>query len=325
MDETIYTPLEIKQNSMTFQWYLKMPSVFKENRKIIDDKTIEYQEFLKKRIEQFRRDLDVYWEQLLDYENWGDIALCMKYKKKANILDNRLIAAMDKIQRINEEESSYGWKLSEYPLRKETHDKLIPYKKLFDAGQDFIEKRDLWLSSQVGSFDPGDIANDIGIIYEVILNLEQTFEENPSSRKLSEDIKHIIDVFKMNMPIIQTLGNPGMKLRHWEQISEMVGFPIKVSSELTLEKIIEFGLEDYLARFVVISESATKENNLELAMSRMVIEWQGIAFVINAYRDTGTYILSSVEDIQTLLDDHIIKTQTMKGSPYIKPFEIEIM
>lgn len=127
------------------------------------------------------------------------------------------------------------------------------------------------------------------------------------------------------MPIIQTLGNPGMKERHWEQISEIVGFPIKVSAELTLEKIIEFGLEDYLSKFESISESATKENNLEKAMSRMMIEWQGVSFIVNSYRDTGTYILSSIDDIQVLLDDHIIKTQTMKSSPYIKPFEKEIL
>lgn len=135
----------------------------------------------------------------------------------------------------------------------------------------------------------------------------------------------MIDTFKVNMPTIQTLGNPGMKERHWEQISEMVGFPIKISPDLTLERIIEFGLEEYLPKFETISESATKENNLERAMNKMFVEWKEMAFTVNAYRDTGTYIMSSVDDIQNMLDDHIIKTQTMKGSPYIKPFETEIL
>lgn len=262
MDQTIYSPLEIKQNSITFQWYLRMSSVFRQNQKIIEEKTQHYQEWLRKRIEQFRRDLDLYCGQLLDYANWGDIALVSKYKRKANQLDSRLMAAMEKIERINEEETSYNWPRSEYPLRKQTHDKLLPYKMLFDAGQDFIEKRDLWLKSQVGSFDPINIANDIDTIHEIVLKLAEDFEPIPQPKRLAEDIKIIIDEFKMNMPIIQTLGNPGMKLRHWEQISEMVGFPITVSVELTLEKIIEFGLEDYLARFQKISQSATKENNL---------------------------------------------------------------
>lgn len=127
------------------------------------------------------------------------------------------------------------------------------------------------------------------------------------------------------MPIIQTLGNPGMKERHWEKISEIVGFPIVVDEDLTLEKIIDYGLDDYIEKFEAISEAATKENNLEKALIKMMAEWKDMEFTILTYKDTGTYILSAVDDIQVLLDDHLIKTQTMKNSPYIRPFEKEIL
>jgi dynein heavy chain len=49
-------------------------------------------------------------------------------------------------------------------------------------------------------------------------------------------------------------------------------------------------------------------------------DWDPLEFACKAVPDKESYILDgeAIELIQTTLDDHIIKTQTMKGSPFAK-------
>jgi dynein heavy chain len=56
-------------------------------------------------------------------------------------------------------------------------------------------------------------------------------------------------------------------------------------------------------------------------LDNMMNEWAGVTFTCVPYKTTGTFVMRATDDVAGLLDDHIVKTQTMMGSPFIKPIQ----
>ncbi|KYM93367.1 Dynein heavy chain 7, axonemal [Cyphomyrmex costatus] len=324
-DYWLLTESEMSNNSVAFQWYHRIPQIFEDSRVIIENKTQEYQDALKGvRYQKFIEELDSYVKQVEEMQYWGDIEEVYRYQRRAQNLENRLITAMDKIDKFNEEEVAFSWEITQYPLRKRIADRLQPFKKLFDSICEYLTKYDKWINSTIGSYNPEEIDNDVGTYYRTIYKLEKAFQE-PDVRELAAAVRERIEEFKDRMPAVMTLGNPGMKARHWDQISAIAGIPIKFDVDLTLGKILAMGLDVFIPQFEGVSEAATKEDTLEKGMDKMHREWVDLIFTVNPYKDTGTYVIAGVDEIQLLLDDHIIKAVTIKNSPYIKPFEARII
>uniref|UniRef100_H2Z3M2 Dynein axonemal heavy chain 7 n=1 Tax=Ciona savignyi TaxID=51511 RepID=H2Z3M2_CIOSA len=125
------------------------------------------------------------------------------------------------------------------------------------------------------------------------------------------------------IPLISTMCNPGIRKRHWVEMSEIYGEDLTPDAGTTLRKTLKKNLDPFMSEFETISGAASKEFSLEKALSRMKSDWDEILFNTLEYRDSGVSILSSLDEVQTVLDDQIVKTQTMRGSPFIKPFEEE--
>jgi dynein heavy chain len=53
----------------------------------------------------------------------------------------------------------------------------------------------------------------------------------------------------------------------------------------------------------------------------MAADWIGVEFVVLPYKDSGTFILGGIDEIQQILDDQLVKIQSMCASPFIKFFE----
>lgn len=54
----------------------------------------------------------------------------------------------------------------------------------------------------------------------------------------------------------------------------------------------------------------------EKTLESIYEQWQPVNFELKAWKDTETYIVAggTVDEMQSLMDDHIIKVQTMKGA-----------
>ncbi|XP_078119357.1 dynein axonemal heavy chain 7 [Sander vitreus] len=325
MDFVTLSPLDMELNTKTIQWLERMPSIFKEHQQIISEKTEQYQSGLKMCRDRFVEELESYWAQVEEFTTFGELTDLSKYLKKSQALNAKLELAMEKINEFNLEEEAYGWSVSQYPQRKKIQDKLTPFLRLYETATDFLKQYEQWLHGPLSGVNPDKVEGDVGNYWRTMYKLEKGFSDVPKALGIATTMKTKVEDFKEHIPLVQVLCNPGLRERHWDKMSEVAGVSLQpADDQACVAHFLSMRLEQHLSSFEGVSEAASKEYSLEKAMEKMASEWSDMEFNLLAYRETGTFILSSVDDVQMLLDDHIVKTQTMRGSPFIKPFEVEI-
>lgn len=84
-------------------------------------------------------------------------------------------------------------------------------------------------------------------------------------------------------------------------------------------------LEKHLESLSEVSTLASKEYALEQAMRKMSADWSNMSFVFVPYKDSSDlFVMGAFDDVLALLEDHMVKTSTMKSSPFVEPFEADV-
>lgn len=138
-----------------------------------------------------------------------------------------------------------------------------------------------WMDGPMSNMDPDVVGNEVGNVWRSLYKLEKGFENVPFAKKIASKVKTRVEEFREHMPLVQTLFNPGLRDRHWDQISESIGFPLKPDDEMCLSKLVDMNLESHIAKFESISEAASKEYSLEKAMEKMKTEWEPVRKSLN--------------------------------------------
>jgi len=90
-----------------------------------------------------------------------------------------------------------------------------------------------------------------------------------------------VEEFREFLPLVCTLFNPGMRDRHWLEVSEIVGFDLRPGDDMCLSHLIDMNLDVHIPKFDGISEAATKEYSLEKALTKMRDEWEPVSLLLD--------------------------------------------
>ncbi|XP_048589777.1 dynein axonemal heavy chain 3-like isoform X2 [Nematostella vectensis] len=328
MDHTFLTDEHLHLNETTFTWPERILPIIEVSETRISR---EHETQLNKLFDwlaKFEKQLNDTLASIKDFHSKDRISESKTYLGLLDQLNEQVQKYLDERKRINKEEDLLGVEIrSTFPQISEIIDAKEPFDKLWRAVVRFHDHQEGWLSGPLLKLNAEEIEEEVSDLWRTSYKLTKEFAGSADLRgplRVASTVKARLENFKINMPLIHALCTPGIKQRHWEMMSMKVGFNIAPKSDTTLNEMLALGLEKFVDDLAEISGRAAKEFSLEKAMDKMHQEWNGMEFAFVEYKDTGISILSAVDDLQVLLDDHIVKTQTMKGSPFIGPFEADV-
>ncbi|XP_045065490.1 dynein axonemal heavy chain 12 [Coregonus clupeaformis] len=349
LDVHIFDPEDLELNSTVLIWPQKIYPVFDLNDEVmLKAKQRGEQELLCRR-ERLMLELDKLGRRMEEFAECSELDMMQQYVTDVRTVQKRLQDAEEAIDFINKEETLYKWDLSSYPVVEVIKESIEPYQKLFGLVLKWQRTEKRWMDGSFLDLNGESMEVEVDEFFREIYKMLKFFqqkqkkaeqmagggvkrrpgEEDPGKQErptalICSTVMEQVKDFKEHIPMVSILCNPGIRARHWVQMSDIVDYDLTPDSGTTLRKVLKQNLAPYLEQFETISAAASKEFSLEKAMQTMVEVWDGVSFHHHPYRESGVSILTAVDEIQTMLDDQIVKTQTMRGSPFIKPFESEI-
>ncbi|TGZ66131.1 hypothetical protein CRM22_005485 [Opisthorchis felineus] len=308
----------------TIGWPHKIRQMIIQVEKNLEDDEERFRKLQISESSAFSDKLDTLTMMVSSMASYTEISKAQEVANEVRRIYKQLLDAQTLAGTYNNRERLFGLPNTNYEKIPRLLKDFEPFKNLWLSAAEWLKTQEAVMNDPLSSIDAEQVEKQVQECYKTMHRSTRIFHELPGVQEVANQIKQAIEEFKPFIPLIQGLRNPGMRKRHWEELSELLGVSIVPKSTLTFAKCLEMRLQDHIETIAKVAEIAGKEYSIESALNKMVGEWQSVVFEILPYKDTGTCIIKIGDEVNQLLDDHVVMTQSMNFSPYKKPFEERI-
>ena len=319
-----------------FEWPAKIGEAIQNAQFSLYDYAGRFYEELDKEREVFQKRVDAFEVRVAAFKKLSGIDNVDAYADQARELMEEMDGAEKEGEAFNERERLLELGESPYGVIAQYKADFQLYYNLWVMTDDFTDMSRKWLSGSFLSLDAEAIDATVDQWWKLSYKMAKTLsEEAPKAADVAQALRERTGEFREVLPLLSSLGSKALRERHWESLTEglqnagMVNqenpdepFELNPDETLTLQELLDMKLfPDHMDLVMGVSAVAEKEFALERTLKAMMVEWNPINFDLLEYKDT--HIVKGTDDIVAVLDDHIVKTQTMGGSPFIKPIKQE--
>nr|XP_050853938.1 dynein axonemal heavy chain 12-like isoform X4 [Vespula vulgaris] len=330
-------------NNTTVNWLKRIRPIFEQSSSMYEQTKFDLEENLQSKVITLNVEVEEMFPRLTIMNDMDDAKRVYEYIEDIRKFIRSLDRMDEQVEWINSEESLFKFPLTEYPLINELKEIVMPFYEMMYLACKWQRYRDVWLDGPFEYLDGYEIDTKCNELYATFSKMSKQYRtkikmqlatnypysftgfiddpdpfQQPVPIKLSHQILEDIQSFKVYVPLVTVFCNPALRQHHWDEMSLIAGFDLTPNAGTTLRKMIAMDLLEDLDKYELISVSASKELNLEQAFYKIEKEWDDILFETTLFKDSGVEILTHLDDIQTLLEEHIVKIQTMRGSAFVK-------
>ncbi|GFR45764.1 hypothetical protein Agub_g7181 [Astrephomene gubernaculifera] len=312
-----------------YEWPRKMIEVMRDANAKANAEHKDFEAQLKARRRDFGELLETYSREVESYGTKNEIVKRDQIAGEVTDLAEKLKVAQVEADQINAQERLFGWAPTKYGIIGKMSSTLEPYVILWTTVSQFYDKFASWMNGPFYKLNPEEVEADTNDAFRRLYKLTKVFsgsagatEHREAPLAVAEEAKTRVQSFQEHLPLITAICNPGLRERHWAALADIVGFEIKRDEVTSLKRLLDYDIAMHITKITDISDSASREWSIEKALDKMMSDWQGLAFELGPWKETGTFILKGgpVDEALGLLDDHIVKSQAMSASPFAKPF-----
>ncbi|CAK9798189.1 Dynein axonemal heavy chain 6 [Anthophora quadrimaculata] len=309
--------------SMDMANYLGIGSHFTSLRLVVEKRLEERPKLINKFNAQLQDDItalnenisNIYEEimqpWLLDYES--DVDACLNTLKE---LSKQLTKCSETAEEYRAHQRTFKLEQTRFDMLDQVMNELRLRTILWESLTSWEQAIYDWYSAD---FDTLDVEEITGITMYTMKNIIQ-LERGLPANNIVPGLRESVELIRNKLPTLGYLRNPDLRDRHWERIEGILNYTFKPDEKKTWSRMEELGAFLKPNELMEVAAAASSEANLENMLQKVVDTWENLKFIIIPYKEgKDVFILGSLEEIQTAMDESNINLQTINASRHVGP------